>query len=81
MIYAGKRQAQARGKVEKLFDYLQRRFPIFSEKHRVKDCSQAQKIVDDLVLFTNDHSIHEETREIPARRGQETIHNVRLDPN
>jgi hypothetical protein len=37
--------------------------------------------LDDLVLFTNDHRIHEETREIPARRGQETIHNVRLDPN
>jgi hypothetical protein len=33
MIYTGKRQAQAKGKVEKIFDYLQRRLPYLCEKH------------------------------------------------
>jgi hypothetical protein len=32
MIYTGKRQAQAKGKVEKVFDYFQRRLPYLCEK-------------------------------------------------
>ena len=75
MIYTGKRQAQAKGKVEKIFDYLQRRLPYLCEKHKVKDCVEAQKILDDLVSYYNDQRIHEETREIPAKRWQQAIDN------
>jgi transposase InsO family protein len=75
MIYTGKRQAQAKGKVEKAFDYFQRRLPYLCEKHRVKETSEAQKILDDLVSYYNDQRIHEETREIPTKRWQEAIHN------
>jgi len=73
MIYTGKRQAQAKGKVEKIFDYLQRRVPYLCEKHKVKDCVEAQKILDDLVSYYNEQRIHEETREIPTKRWQQAI--------
>jgi len=75
MIYTGKRQAQAKGKVEKIFDYLQRRVPYLCEKHKVKDGVEAQKILDDLVSYYNEQRIHEETREIPAKRWQQAIDN------
>ena len=74
-IYTGKRQAQAKGKVEKIFDYFQRRLPYLCEKHKVKDCVEAQKILDDLVSYYNDQRIHEETREIPMKRWQQAIDN------
>jgi transposase InsO family protein len=74
MIYTGKRQAQAKGKVEKIFDYFQRRLPYLCEKHKVKETSEAQKILDDLVSYYNDHRTHEETQEIPTKRWQQAIH-------
>jgi len=75
MIYTGKRQAQAKGKVEKAFDYFQRRLPYLCEKHKVKDTSEAQKILDELVSYYNDQRIHEETGEIPTKRWEEAIKN------
>jgi transposase InsO family protein len=75
MIYTGKRQAQAKGKVEKIFDYLQRRLPYLCEKHKVKDCVEAQKILDDLVSYYNNQRIHEETGEIPVKRWEQAINN------
>ena len=75
MIYTGKRQAQAKGKVEKAFDYFQRRLPYLFEKHRVKEISEAQKILDDLVSYYNEQRIHEETGEIPLKRWEQAIHN------
>jgi hypothetical protein len=75
VIYTGKRQAQAKGKVEKTFDYLQRRLPYLCEKHKVKDCAEAQKILDDLVSYYNNQRIHEETGEIPAKRWEQAINN------
>ncbi|MEW6003585.1 MAG: hypothetical protein AB1638_13190 [Nitrospirota bacterium] len=73
MIYTGKRQAQAKGKVEKVFDYFQRRLPYLCEKHKVKDCSEAQKILDELVSYYNEQRIHDETGEIPAKRWRDAI--------
>ncbi len=75
MIYTGKRQAQAKGKVEKAFDYFQRRLPYLCEKHKVQEISEAQKILEDLVSYYNEQRIHEETREIPAKRWQEAVSN------
>ena len=70
MVYTGKRQAQAKGKVEKAFDYFQRRLPYLCEKYKVKDCPEAQKILDGLVSYYNEQRIHDETEEIPANRWQ-----------
>lgn len=86
MIYTGKRQAQAKGKVEKIFDYFQRRLPYLCEKHKVKDCREAQKILDELVSYYNEQRTQEETGEIPAKRWQEAISNGKgklrpLDPS
>ena len=86
MIYTGKRQAQAKGKVEKIFDYLQRRLPYLCEKQKVKETSEAQKILDNLVSYYNDQRIHEETEKIPTQRWQEAINNGKgklksLDPS
>jgi transposase InsO family protein len=73
MIYTGKRQAQAKGKVEKAFDYFQRRLPYLCEKQKVKEISEAQKILDDLVSYYNDQRIHEEIREIPIQRWEDAL--------
>lgn len=73
VVYTGKRQAQAKGKVEKIFDYFQRRLPYLCEKHKVGDCGEAQKILDDLVQYYNEQRIHQETQEIPAQRWQEAF--------
>jgi len=86
MIYTGKRQAQAKGKVEKAFDYFQRRLPYLCEKHKVKEISEAQKIMDALVSYYNEQRIHEETEEIPAKRWEEAINHGKgklktLDPS
>ncbi len=75
MIYTGKRQAQAKGKVEKIFDYLQRRLPHLCEKYKVKDLSEAQKLLEELISYYNEKRIHDETGEIPAQRWQEAIRN------
>jgi len=75
MIYTGKRQAQAKGKIEKVFDYFQRRLPYLCEKHKVKNCSEAQKILNDLVSYYNEQRIHDETGEVPAKRWKEAIKN------
>ncbi len=75
MIYTAKRQAQAKGKIEKIFDYFQRRLPFLCEKHKVNDLQEAQKILDELVYYYNDQRIHEETKEIPNKRWQEGIKN------
>lgn len=75
MVYTGKRQAQAKGKVEKMFDYFQRRLPYLTEKYRVKDCPDAQKILDDLIHYYNEQRVHGETGEIPLKRWQAAIEN------
>jgi len=86
MIYTGKRQAQAKGKIEKVFDYFQRRLPFLCEKHKITDCSEAQKLLDELVAFYNEQRIHEETGQIPAQRWQHAVQNGKaklrpLDPS
>ncbi len=50
-------------------------FSITPEKHKVKDCSEAQKILDELVSYYNEQRIHNETGEIPAKRWQDAIEN------
>ena len=52
----------------------------------MKDCSEAQKILDDLICYYNEQRIHEETKEIPLKRWQEAIRNGKgklrpLDPS
>jgi transposase InsO family protein len=73
MIYTGKRQAQAKGKVEKAFDYFQRRLPYLCEKHKIQEIPEAQKILEDLVSYYNEQRTHEETGEIPTKRWEDAV--------
>lgn len=71
IIYA--KTAQAKGKVERPFDYLQRRLPFECEKYHIKDVKPANKILDDIIYFYNDKRIHSEIEEIPRERFNKAI--------
>jgi hypothetical protein len=64
---------EAKGKVEKAFDYFQRRVPYLCERHKVRDVAEAQKIVEDVSNFYNEQRVHLETEEVPRKRWDEAI--------
>lgn len=61
-------RAQSKGKIEKQFDYFQRRLPQECERYKVRKVKQAMPILEDLVHYYNTRRIHEETAEIPLVR-------------
>jgi len=73
LIYTGKGEAQAKGKIEKRFDYLQRRLPLLCEKYKIAKPKDAQPILEDLLGYYNDSRIHQETKEIPSKRWEKAI--------
>lgn len=73
LIYTGKGKGAAKGKVEKRFDYFQRRLPYICEKKNVKVIREAQVELDELVGFYNDQRVHQETGEIPSKRWEKAI--------
>ena len=68
-----KRQAQAKGKVEKRFDYFQRRIPYLCERYHITSLTKANKILDQEVAFFNECHVHAETLEIPDKRWTRAI--------
>ena len=66
VLYA--QDAKSKGKIEKHFDYFQRRLPQECERYKVKTVKEAMKILSDLVFFYDSKRIHMETGEIPAER-------------
>lgn len=66
IIYAN--SPQAKGKVERIFDYVQRRLPSECERYNVMNLEGANKILDDIVYFYNNKKIHSETQEVPIDR-------------
>lgn len=73
LIYTGEGKGAAKGKVEKRFDYFQRRLPYLCEKKKIKTIKGAQAELDELVAFYNDCRIHQETEEIPSKRWDKAI--------
>jgi len=71
VIYA--HSPEAKGKIEKQFDYFQRRLPFLCEKHKVVRISEAERILDELICFYNERHRHEETGEIPNERWKKGI--------
>jgi len=71
VIYA--HSPEAKGKIEKQFDYFQRRLPFLREKYKVKKISEAEKILDELIYFYNEKHCHEETHETPNERYKKGI--------
>lgn len=77
LIYTGKGESQAKGKIEKRFDYLQRRLPPLCERHKITKPKDAQPILEDLLGYYNDSRIHQETEEIPSKRWEKAIQDVK----
>lgn len=73
LIYTGKGEAQAKGKIEKRFDYFQRRLPFLCEKHKILSTEDAQPILNDLICYYNDCREHQETGEIPSKRWENAV--------
>jgi len=71
IIYA--KSPEAKGKIEKRFDYFQRRLPFLCEKYNVVKISEAEKILDELIFFYNEKHVHEETGETPNERWKRGI--------
>jgi len=71
VIYAG--DAESKGKIEKSFDYFQRRLPFECEKYNIKTIKDAIPILDELVHFYNTRRTHEETQEIPLERWDKAL--------
>jgi hypothetical protein len=75
VLYA--EDAQSKGKIEKRFDYFQRRLPFECERYKVKTVGEAMKILTDLVDFYNHRRVHLETEEIPYERWKRAIREKR----
>lgn len=73
LIYTEKGAAQAKGKIEKRFDYLQRRLPPLCERYKIMKTQNAQPILEDLLGYYNDCREHQETGEIPSKRWEKAI--------
>ena len=70
----GVRQPQAKGKIEKRFDYLQRRIPLLCEKYNVTSLSEANRIMhQEVVAYFNECHVHAETLEIPQKRWKRAL--------
>jgi len=68
LIYTEEGSPEAKGKVEKAFDYLQRRVPYLCERHNIRTLIEARKVLADEVAFYNEERPHSETGEIPLKR-------------
>lgn len=71
VLYA--QDAKSKGKIEKPFDYYQRRLPQECERYNVKTVKEAMKILTDLVWFYDNKREHMETGEIPVQRWDRAI--------
>jgi hypothetical protein len=69
----GKGHPEAKGKVEKRFDYLQRRIPYLCERYRIKNLTAANKILDEQVAYFNECHVHAETKETPDQRWKRAL--------
>ena len=73
LIFTARAHPQAKGKIEKQFDYFQRRLPYLCEKHHVRRLEEANRILTDLVAYYDERHVHAETQEIPKQRWDRAI--------
>lgn len=66
--FTAKRYPEAKGKIEKRFDYFQRRIPLLCERYRTKSLAEANRILTDEVAYYNEYHLHDETKETPNKR-------------
>ena len=66
--FTAKQYPEAKGKIEKRFDYFQRRIPLLCERYKTKSLTEANKILADEVNYYNEYHMHDETKETPNKR-------------
>ncbi|MBI2118681.1 MAG: DDE-type integrase/transposase/recombinase [Elusimicrobia bacterium] len=71
--FTAKAHPEAKGKIEKQFDYFQRRIPYLCERYRITSLKEANKILRDEIHYYNDSHIHAETGEIPNKRWNKAL--------
>ena len=71
--FTAKAHPQAKGKVEKRFDYFQRRIPYLCERYKITSLTEANKVLDEQVEMFNTQHVHAETGEIPEKRWRKAI--------
>jgi hypothetical protein len=71
--FTAKAYPEAKGKVEKRFDYFQRRIPYLCERYKITSLTQANKILDESVQAFNELHVHAETEETPDKRWRKAI--------
>jgi transposase InsO family protein len=65
---------QAKGKIEKYFDFLQRRLPFLCERYKISNLTQANRILlQEIIPYYNEIRIHAEIEEPPEKRWQRAI--------
>lgn len=72
-IYA--RSPEAKGKVERIFQYLQDRICRRAAKIGAKTMDKMKEILQQEVEYYNHHHVHETTKEIPSNRMNRSIQN------
>jgi hypothetical protein len=75
--FTAKRYPEAKGKIEKRFDYFQRRIPLLCERYKTKSLTEANKILTDEVAYYNEYHLHDETEEPPNKRWNRAVHEGR----
>ena len=75
--FTRKHYPEAKGKIEKRFDYFQRRIPLLCERYRTKSLTEANRILQDEIDYYNEYHIHAETEETPNKRWSRAVHENR----
>ena len=71
--FTKKAHPQSKGKIEKRFDYFQRRLPYLCERHRVKNLSMANQLLQEVITNYNTLHTHAETKQIPDNRWKQAL--------
>ena len=71
--FTAKSHPEAKGKIEKRFDYFQRRLPFFCERYRITNLTKANEMLKEAIYDYDNIHIHDETKEIPEKRWQRAM--------
>lgn len=71
--HARKQHPEAKGKIEKLFDYFQRRVPQLCERKKVTTLVEANRVLQEVVDFYNRSHLHETIQETPLTRWKRAV--------
>lgn len=71
--FTKKAHPESKGKIEKRFDYFQRRLPYLCERHRVRNLTMANELLKEVINNYNTLHTHAETKQTPENRWQQAL--------